>query len=244
MFSANVVILLIGIFSISAVAQDGEKRKLPMAVSHLPKANQNILRMKNSVRHTMFNKVLCFKVNCRKAIGWQHTQKQKRFNGYKDVPQVRDAKKGRKPVVLSRESQPFTGISDTVQTKPSLAPLTKKDSMVERTFVLSDVLFDFNSPVLKSDFTSQLDSLVNLLESNQTLQVFIVGHTDNTGRESYNLRLSTARAEAVGLYLIDKGINPTRIQFEGKGSSEPIADNATEDGRQKNRRVVIMLRED
>ncbi len=244
MFSATLAILLFGFFSISAVAQDGVKRKLPMAISHLPKANHNILRMKNSSRHTIFSKILCFKVNCRRAIGWQHTQKQKRFNGYKDVPQVRDAKKGRKPVVLSRESQPATRVSDTVQTKPSLAPLSKQDSIVERTFVLSDVLFDFNSPALKSDFNTQLDTLVNILDGNQALQVYIVGHTDNTGRESYNLRLSTARAEAVGLYLIEKGIDPRRIQFEGKGSSEPIADNATDEGRQKNRRVVIILRDD
>lgn len=244
MFSATLAILLIGFFSISAVAQDGVKRKLPMAVSHLPKANQNILRMKNSSRHTIFSKILCFKVNCRRAIGWQHTQKQKRFNGYKDVPQVRDAKKGRKPVVLSRESQPAARVSDTVQTKPRPAPLSKQDSSVERTFILSDVLFDFNSPALKSDFITQLDTLVNLLENNQELQVNIVGHTDNIGRESYNLRLSTARAEAVGLYLIEKGVDSTRIQFEGKGSSEPLADNATEEGRQKNRRVVIILRED
>lgn len=240
MFYAPLSILLLGFFSISAVAQDGVKRKLPMAVSHLPEANQNILRMKNASRHTIFNKVLCFKVNCRRAIGWQHTQKQKRFNGYKDVPQVRDAKKGRKPVVLARELPSSTPISDTVQAKP---PISKQDSIVERTFVLSDVLFDFNSPALKSTFITQLDTLVNLLENNLALQVNIVGHTDNMGRESYNLRLSTARAEAVGLYLIEKGIDPTRIQFEGKGSSEPIADNTSEEGRQKNRRVVIILRE-
>lgn len=63
-----------------------------------------------------------------------------------------------------------------------------------------------NSPALKKDFTSQLDTLVEILQKNQSLQVMIVGHTDNTGREAYNIRLSTSRAEAVGLCLIDKGI--------------------------------------
>lgn len=74
---------------------------------------------------------------------------------------------------------------------------------------------------------------MNLLKADEKILVHIVGHTDNTGREAYNQRLSTSRAEAVGLYLMDKGIAIGRITFEGKGSSEPIGDNTFDEGRRK-----------
>jgi outer membrane protein OmpA-like peptidoglycan-associated protein len=228
-----------------ANAQDGVKRKLPLAVSHLPSSNRAILRMKNASRHNILNKVLCFQVSCRRAIGWQASQRQRRFNGYKNVPQVRDAKRGKTqgPVRPSIQTQPQKASQpDTLQSKSVVAPHAI-EPVAERKFVLSDVLFDHNSPALKKDFTSQLDTLVDILQKNQSLQVMIIGHTDNTGREAYNIRLSTSRAEAVGLYLIDKGIVQSRIGFAGRGSSQPIADNASEEGRQKNRRVEIILTE-
>lgn len=238
------VILIYGAVC-DANAQDGVKPKLPLAVSHLPSSNRAILRMKNASRHNIFSKVLCFQVNCRRAICWQASQRQRRFNGYKNVPQVRDAKRGKiqgalQPTIQlpsQKATQP-----DTSQIKSIAAPVAI-EPVAERKFVLSDVLFDHNSPALKKDFTSQLDTLIDILQKNQSLQVMIVGHTDNTGREAYNIRLSTSRAEAVGLYLIDKGIEQSRIRFEGRGSSQPIADNTSEESRSKNRRVEIILKE-
>lgn len=224
-------------------AQDNIEIKLPTLVSHLPKANRDIIRMKGAPKHNVFKKILCFNEGCRRAVGWQRAQNDRRFNDYKDVPQVRSAKRTKKPAVEAEihTTEPPAPQPDTAQIKKVVAP--KPDTVREHKFVLSDVLFDVNSPTLKANFTSQLDTLVDILRKNTRIQVKITGHTDNTGREAYNQRLSTSRAEAVGLYLIEKGIYPERIQFEGKGSTQPIADNTFEEGRRKNRRVEIILRE-
>ncbi|HVL56601.1 MAG TPA: OmpA family protein, partial [Burkholderiaceae bacterium] len=73
-----------------------------------------------------------------------------------------------------------------------------------------------------------------------TLEVVIaVGHTDSIGAPQYNQRLSVRRAEAVKAYLVSRGIEANRIYTEGKGESQPIADNKTREGRAKNRRVEI-----
>ena len=73
------------------------------------------------------------------------------------------------------------------------------------------------------------------------LQIEIAGHTDNVGLQAVNMKLSLSRAEEVKRYLVSKGVNPNRITAEGFGDSRPVADNATEQGRQKNRRVEMKL---
>ncbi len=241
----SILIVILFCLVCETAAQDGIKKKLPVVVSHIPASNRDILRMKNA-KHHFFGKILCFQLSCRRAISWRTAQNQRRYNGYKDVPQVRDAKRGKtqgaaRPNIQTMQPEKATR-PDTAQIKRVVAPVAI-EPVAERKFVLSDVLFDLNSPALKKDFTSQLDTLVDILNKNQSLQIMIVGHTDNTGREPYNIRLSTSRAEAVGLYLIDKGIEQTRIRFEGRGSSQPIADNTSDEGREKNRRVEIILKE-
>jgi OOP family OmpA-OmpF porin len=69
--------------------------------------------------------------------------------------------------------------------------------------------------------------------------IIAIGHTDNIGSKEYNQKLSVRRAEAVKAYLVSKGIEPNRIYTEGKGLTQPIADNRTAAGRAKNRRVEI-----
>ena len=69
--------------------------------------------------------------------------------------------------------------------------------------------------------------------------VIAVGHTDSTGNAAYNLALSTRRANAVKDYLVSKGIEKNRVYTEGKGLTQPVADNRTREGRAKNRRVEI-----
>ncbi|MCG8426245.1 MAG: OmpA family protein [Chromatiales bacterium] len=71
-------------------------------------------------------------------------------------------------------------------------------------------------------------------------RLVIVGHTDSVGRDAYNQELSERRASAVSSYLATKGINPAKMTTKGMGESSPVADNGSEDGRAKNRRVEIM----
>jgi OOP family OmpA-OmpF porin len=103
----------------------------------------------------------------------------------------------------------------------------------------ADALFDFDKSVLKPAAKASLDSLVGQVK-NLTLEVIIaVGHTDSIGTDAYNQKLSVRRAQSVKQYLVSKGIEPNRVYVEGKGESQPVADNKTKEGRAKNRRVEI-----
>lgn len=84
-----------------------------------------------------------------------------------------------------------------------------------------------------------LDDLVSKIKGIALEVVIVTGHTDNVGNAAANQRLSLARADSVKKELVAKGIDPNRIYTDGKGPSQPIADNRTPDGRAKNRRVEI-----
>ncbi len=79
------------------------------------------------------------------------------------------------------------------------------------------------------------------LKDNPDTDVTIIGHTDNSGSDEYNNRLSERRAEAVKTFAINQGISASRLSTRGKGESEPIADNSNEEGKAKNRRVEIVI---
>jgi OOP family OmpA-OmpF porin len=103
----------------------------------------------------------------------------------------------------------------------------------------ADVFFDFDKAVLKPEGKAKLDDLVGKLKAVNLEVIIAIGHTDNIGSKAYNQKLSVRRAEAVKAYLVSKGIEPNRIYTEGKGLTQPIADNRTAEGRAKNRRVEI-----
>lgn len=105
----------------------------------------------------------------------------------------------------------------------------------------SGLLFDFDSDVIKGEARRNLDQLAASLDKYPNTDLLIVGHTDNVGSEGYNLDLSRRRAEAGAQYLISRDVNASRIHTLGKGESEPVASNATEAGRQKNRRVEVAI---
>jgi outer membrane protein OmpA-like peptidoglycan-associated protein len=96
------------------------------------------------------------------------------------------------------------------------------------------------SVITKSSFTS-LDELADVLKKRTTYRLQISGHTDNVGNAQTNLQLSKDRANAVKNYLVKKGIAATRLVAQGFGSSKPVADNRTQEGRQKNRRVEMKV---
>lgn len=106
----------------------------------------------------------------------------------------------------------------------------------------ADTLFDFDKSVLKVGGVAKLDELAAKIKGMQLDVVIATGHTDSKGSDAYNQRLSVARAEAVKAYLVSNGVDVKRVQALGKGESEPIADNATAEGRAKNRRVDVTVK--
>ena len=107
----------------------------------------------------------------------------------------------------------------------------------------SDVSFDVNSASIRPSMRGVLDPFATALMGDQRARVMIVGHTDDTGPDSVNNPLSLQRAQSVHDYLAARGVSPTHMQTAGRGEREPVADNTTEAGRARNRRVEIYLRE-
>ena len=105
----------------------------------------------------------------------------------------------------------------------------------------SGILFDVDKTGLKAAARSNLESLSASLEKNPQTNILIVGHTDNTGSDNYNMDLSVRRAESVRAFLMQNGVSGSRLSTQGRGESEPIADNSTADGRAQNRRVEIAI---
>jgi len=103
------------------------------------------------------------------------------------------------------------------------------------------LLFGLDSAVVRAAAQTNLRNLAANLDKYPDTDLLIVGHTDSTGTESYNLALSRRRAMAVADYLAAQGVARTRLKMDGRGELEPVASNATEDGRQQNRRVEVAI---
>ena len=103
--------------------------------------------------------------------------------------------------------------------------------------------FEFDSYKLTQSVTERLDNLANFLNEYPTSQVKITGYTDSSGPAAYNLILSEKRAQAVADYLTGAGIDGSRITASGLGEDNPVADNGTHEGREKNRRVEVVIPE-
>ncbi len=107
--------------------------------------------------------------------------------------------------------------------------------------VLNNIFFEVGSARLLDRSNGEIIKLKELLTSNSQLMIKIIGHTDNVGSDSANKKLSDNRAKAVYDKLISYGISSSRIAYEGRGESQPVADNDTEAGRQKNRRTEFII---
>ena len=106
---------------------------------------------------------------------------------------------------------------------------------------LGDVLFEVDRAELKPGAARNLDKLVAALRDNPDTSIAIEGHTDATGSRDHNVDLSQRRAEAVADYLTAHGISAGRVSARGMGPDFPVASNATEAGRQQNRRVEVVV---
>ena len=107
----------------------------------------------------------------------------------------------------------------------------------------NDISFDVGSAAIKPQLRAVLDPFVSSLQGDPSAQITIVGHTDSTGSDAFNNKLSIERADSVRDYIVTRGVAAGRVAAAGRGDREPIADNNTEAGRAKNRRVEIFLRE-
>jgi outer membrane protein OmpA-like peptidoglycan-associated protein len=105
----------------------------------------------------------------------------------------------------------------------------------------SGLLFDFDSDVLRAEARNNLATFAKSLEKYPGTDVLIVGHTDSKGTDDYNAALSAKRAAAAENYLASQGVTRARLRSTGRGESEPLATNDTEEGRQKNRRVEVAI---
>jgi OOP family OmpA-OmpF porin len=107
--------------------------------------------------------------------------------------------------------------------------------------VLRGVNFELDEAILTSESFTVLEEVAASLVANSEVVVEVSGHTDSTGDAERNQALSLARAEAVRDFLVSRGVAPGRLVARGYGSDQPVASNATEDGRAANRRVELRL---
>jgi outer membrane protein OmpA-like peptidoglycan-associated protein len=127
------------------------------------------------------------------------------------------------------------------QLEQELAELQAKRTSRGIVLTVGDVLFAFGKAELMPGAMRSIDKLVAFLRENPERQVAIEGHTDSIGSDEYNYMLSERRAESVRMALVSRGISPDRITSRGLGENYPVASNATDAGRQQNRRVEIII---
>lgn len=106
---------------------------------------------------------------------------------------------------------------------------------------LPDITFAVDSTAISPSFRTALDRVAQSMIQYPNSLVDVMGHTDSTGSDSYNLDLSRRRAEAVANYLVSRGVSRARLETVGYGEQHPIADNSTPEGRAQNRRVEIRI---
>ena len=108
---------------------------------------------------------------------------------------------------------------------------------------LSELQFEFDKAVLRREAEINLAKVAVILAQYPEMRIQVEGHTDNIGKEDYNQKLSERRAAAVHDFLVEQNISASRMSTAGFGMTQPVASNATEEGRQKNRRVDLVISE-
>jgi type IX secretion system PorP/SprF family membrane protein len=127
------------------------------------------------------------------------------------------------PIVEVKEER----IEEVKEIKPTFNPIDK------------DILFEFDKSIVKRESFAELESIINILNSRPNMKISLKGHTDAVGPDAYNINLSKNRVSAVREFLISNGIDDNRILIEALGEKVPVAENSSEAGRKKNRRVEV-----
>ena len=135
-------------------------------------------------------------------------------------------------------------INDGAEIARGTNPLDANDDVVKieigKAMVLEGITFKTGSAEVTKESEPALDKAYQTMKENPTIVVQIVGHTDNSGKRSSNIKLSQRRADSVRNYLVNKGIEPARISAVGKGPDQPIAPNNTKENKAKNRRIEFV----
>lgn len=122
--------------------------------------------------------------------------------------------------------------------EPPKRVVLKKDKIE----ITEKIQFEFNKAVIKEVSFDLLNEIVGVVQKNpHVLKIRIEGHASSEGPDQYNMQLSDRRAKAVMKFLVDKGVADTRLTAQGFGETKPIADNETEEGKIKNRRVEFNI---
>lgn len=125
--------------------------------------------------------------------------------------------------------------------RAQLTELQTKETERGLVVTLGDVLFEVDRAAIKPGATRALDQLANALRKDPEASITIEGHTDSTGSREHNMDLSNRRADSVRAYLVTHDVDPGKITARGLGPDYPVASNATEAGRQQNRRVEVIV---
>jgi outer membrane protein OmpA-like peptidoglycan-associated protein len=156
--------------------------------------------------------------------------------------------KRKKNPTPSKEQTPANSTQPTDESKPIAAykpkileELTKDKIKEGQTIEIKNLSFKADSATIDKTSYLVLEDIYGFLMSNKNVIIEIGGHTNNVPSEEYCDRLSTERAKSVAEYLVNRGANPSKIQFKGYGKKRPIADNKTSYGRAKNQRVEIKI---
>lgn len=139
-----------------------------------------------------------------------------------------DTAKSTKPIEQPKQAETPKSVSNA-----SESPVAGND------LNFTNIQFEFNSAILKTDSYTILDNATTILKANPALKVILNGYASAEGTDEHNMSLSVDRANAVKAYLVNSGVNPDMLSAKGFGQSNPIADNNTEEGRVLNRRVEI-----
>ena len=116
-----------------------------------------------------------------------------------------------------------------------------KEKRKDATFKVSNIYYEFNSALLTPESQQELSGLVTLLQDNQTIVIEISSHTDNIGTDEANTAVSQRRAQGVVDFLVQKGIDGSRLRAKGYGKTKPVATNSNEAGRTLNRRTEFKV---
>ena len=145
------------------------------------------------------------------------------------------------PVPADEDLDGIVDADDLCPGTPEGVAVDSKGCPPVQDIVLDGVTFEFDSAILTADANKVLLKQVEVLKANPAVKLSITGHTDNSGAEKYNQILSLERAQAVRDFFVEQGIDGSIVTVSGAGEMEPVADNASREGRAVNRRVELQV---